>query len=236
MQRNLNRNPNRRGIRKNNRTKKSSYQLAQLTTFSNLEKSAFTFLDPHKFITMKYSDEYSFSLATITGSSQIMNLNSLFDPDRSGVGHQPYGYDTITPLYSRYRVWSAHWKVTFHASTSGYYVVVLPSNGNLATAITNQASFTLACESPRAVVRSQSTGAQSVVLTGRIDLNELNGTTIEEYKGDDRFQAQNNASPSEILLLNIGAYNQNTGSIPVDFIVEMWYECEWHDPIMQAQS
>lgn len=226
----------RKNMKKQKQNKNGAYSLVPLGRFSNAESGPISFLDPHKFICFKYSDVYSFTLATVTGNSQIMNLNSLFDPDRTGTGHQPYGYDQIAALYNRYRVWHTKWKLHFHGESVGFYIVVVPSNGALATAITNQASFALACESPRSVSRVQGTGGNSVIINGGVALNDLNGTTVAEYKGDDRFQALFGASPSELLLLNIGIYNGTGSSVTVDFQLTVEYYCEIHDPFMLAQS
>ncbi len=45
--------------------------------------------------------------------SQVYSLNGLFDPDISGVGHQPIGFDQIMPLYDHYTVIGARARVTF---------------------------------------------------------------------------------------------------------------------------
>lgn len=44
------------------------------------------------------------SVGGITGNPLEYSLNSLFDPNISGGGHQPYGFDQLTPMYSAYRV------------------------------------------------------------------------------------------------------------------------------------
>lgn len=212
------------------------YTLARLPTYSDMESARINLVDPHKFLVLKYSDVFTQSLATVTATNQIMNMNSLFDPDRTGTGHQPYGHDQIAALYNRYRVWSLQWKITFHAESQGFHVVVTPTNGNLATAITNVTSFAAACETPRANVHSQGTGANSVVLRGNLQLNELNGSSPTEYKSDDRFQAVFGSSPGELLLLNIGTYNSSGSTVAIDFIVELWYHVEVYDPIILAQS
>lgn len=43
-------------------------------------------------------------------ATHIFRLNSLYDPDYTGIGHQPLGFDQIMPLYNHYTVLGA--KVT----------------------------------------------------------------------------------------------------------------------------
>ncbi len=45
--------------------------------------------------------------------------NSIFDPDLTGVGHQPYGHDTLETVYNTYRVLSSKITVQFYASATG---------------------------------------------------------------------------------------------------------------------
>jgi hypothetical protein len=227
---------NKRQRQTKKQSKAVAYAMTKLNSFSNIEKPRFGFLDPHKYIPFRYNDIYNFTLTAGTATNQVMNLNSLFDPDRTGTGHQPYGYDQVAALYNRYRVFVTKWKIVFHAESVGFYIVVVPSNGALATAITNQASFTLACESPRAVVRCQGVGANDVIIYGSVALNDLNGSSLQEYGGDDRFQAIFGASPTELMLLNIGIYDQSGSSVTVDFDVSLEFHVEVHDPLMLAQS
>lgn len=204
--------------------------------YTNYESPSIGFLDPHKYVRLKYSDVFAISLATVTATNQIMRLNSIFDPDLSGTGHQPYGYDQLSVLYNRYRVLKTSWKVTFHSETVGFFICVIPTNGNLATAITNQASFSAACEAPRSVVRVQGTGANAIIVRGSIALNDLNGTLKVEYLADDRFEAQVGANPSELIILNVGLYNSSASTVAIDFAIEMEFFVDLHDPILLAQS
>lgn len=53
---------------------------------------------------MHYADRYSLTVSSGGATSQVMRLTSLFDPDYTGVGHQPMYFDQITPLYNFYIV------------------------------------------------------------------------------------------------------------------------------------
>lgn len=44
----------------------------------------------------------------------VFSANSLFDPDRTGVGHQPAGFDEIMALYDHFTVHGAKITVDFH--------------------------------------------------------------------------------------------------------------------------
>lgn len=62
-------------------------------------------------IKLKYADTLTY---TVTSGVAVYNQwrgNSLFDPDYTGTGHQPYGYDQWTAFYSQYRVYGSSIKV-----------------------------------------------------------------------------------------------------------------------------
>lgn len=45
------------------------------------------------------------------GSSYVFKLNSLHDPDATGVGHQPYGRDQWAAFYNKYYVYKTYCEV-----------------------------------------------------------------------------------------------------------------------------
>lgn len=225
--------------KRNKRRKLNENQHYKLTTTRNYTGSDFarlTFLDPHRYITLKYVDTFSVSLTASTGGQQIYNLNSLFDPDRTGTGHQPYGFDQMAALYNRYRVLRTGYRIVVSAS-SPFGLLVLPLNGLLSAAITTAATFATAAENPRAKVWQVGPTGNSKIISGNISLNDLNGCLLEEYLADDRFESQVAASPSEIIVLYIGYINSSAAAtIGVYYTVELFFEVDFHDPISLAGS
>jgi len=60
---------------------------------------------------------------------KIWNINSVFDPDQSGVGHQPRYFDQLALLYNRYRVLSATFDVSIRQrATHGIACYLIPNN------------------------------------------------------------------------------------------------------------
>lgn len=141
--------------------------------------------------------KYSANVATDIAGNYVFNLNSLYDPDRTGTGHQPYGYDPLSQLYNRYRVISCGWRIS---SPSGSYrqIGCIPSNDLGITWSINDLK-----ENPRAKYIVQSVGGGTMTLTGKSYIPALMGRTRSQYMADDNYQAVVSASPSEQALLYI---------------------------------
>lgn len=63
--------------------------------------------DPFPFktvATLRYSSLINLDASTSGTQSHVFRANSIFDPDQSGVGHQPYGHDQYASIYQFYRV------------------------------------------------------------------------------------------------------------------------------------
>lgn len=77
---------------------------------------------PNKIIT---KIRYAFNISTnpLTNGSivdQVFRMNSIFDPDFTGIGHQPLWHDTYSSIYETYRVLGSELEVTFAPSVYSY--------------------------------------------------------------------------------------------------------------------
>jgi len=188
---------------------------------------------PQRYITkLKYS-------SVITTSALLghyaMNLNSLFDPDLTAVGHQPYGFDQLAALYNRYRVISCGYRINLSMSSadSPFMLAAMPAN----TEVTASTGSELR-ENPRARYITQNPGAASVYLSGKSYIPNIVGRTKAQYMADDRYQAVVTADPQEQAVLNIQTFTPTTdlpvGSIKVQIIME--FTAEFFDLKSLGQS
>lgn len=187
---------------------------------------------PARFLTtMKYST----NLATsgVTGTYQ-MNLNSLYDPDRSGIGHQPLGFDNLALLYNKYRVISTSYRIHRCASATdpAIQIATIPSNDPSILWSVNWMK-----ESPRCKYIVQNPGSPSQVLRGVVNLPALTGRTKSQYMADDIFGSDVLSNPAEECILYIQT-STATGDIQgnVNVSVVMTFQVEWYDPKQLIQS
>lgn len=183
---------------------------------------------------MKYCEAISISS---TGPQVYKwNLNSVFDPNRSGIGHQPYGHDQLTPIYNRYRVISCSYVIS-GVDTAGRYIQIasLPANEEATIASLTVSEIR---ENPRARYITQAPNASLKMLKGYVNLASLTGRNKAEYMADDRYSAPASANPQELMVLNVFAQDLADGlnTINTTLNITLTYTVEWFDPKQLGQS
>lgn len=176
------------------------------------------------------------TLASLPSFDYQFRLNSLFDLNLTGTGHQPKGFDQLAALYGRYRVYSAKYRLTFAQTSNSIplYCGAAPTN-----TLTGFTDITDHAETPfcKYIVAVNSNPLPIGNFTGRVDLAELNGKTRIAYASDDTTQALVSASPSEQLNLHIMVQSlDNSTNVAMQVIVQIWYDVEFSDPAQLAQS
>lgn len=82
---------------------------------------------------LRYNDTYNLTSTAGTIAKQVMGLNSIFDPDISGGGHQPLYRDTFAAVYDQYSVVSSKITVQFanlHTATSAHVGLLLDDDSS----------------------------------------------------------------------------------------------------------
>lgn len=188
---------------------------------------------PETIVWMKYAQDFNSSASAL---DQVFNLNSIFDPDRTGTGHQPLGRDQYATLYNRYRVTDV--KVKIVAVQDGG-VGVSPSK-LIVVADNDPADYTTS------TTMQEQRGAWSTLLSyykitlfkRRYHLASITGVTDSAYL-DDRFQSLMSTSPAESIVLHVGTCKADGSAglaAVVKYAVELSFKVHLFDPNTLAAS
>ncbi len=183
---------------------------------------------------LRYTDTFTQALPVGPGFVDFQfSMNSLFDPNVTGTGHQPKGFDQLAALYNKYRVFRVHYRCVVlldHVTPWSIKLVAAPTNSNSALSGIDSAAEQWGA--------TQADGTTSVpaMVTGTVDLAELNGKSRFSYAADDTTAANVTASPTELLNLHVCAANFTGLAQNVYYDVSIIYECEFSDPNQLGQS
>lgn len=181
---------------------------------------------------MRYCDTIAWSLSAGTTQVQQFRMNSTFDPDVTGSGHQPYGRDQLAALFNHYRVFRCAWHIEFAPSNDRLIVAVVPINGTTIPATVGDAA-----ELPMARTKAMSFGGgPPCKFFGTTYLPKLAGVTSAHYRADDLYAAAVGTDPAEGLYLNIVVNNPSLSTVVTTMQAVITYWVEWYDPITVGPS
>lgn len=184
-----------------------------------------------RFVKLVYTYYDNVSTSSGATNSQIFNLNSLFDPDRSGVGNQPRYLDELlnSTLYTKYRVDKAHYKVDFinKSATDALISCQVRPNSTLVPPTTSAQlwySKELASTTVRTILPLGDDKSRQTI-SGKVNMHSVLGQTKSAYEGTTTNTAAYNANPSTNVVLNVVTSDnpQDDTSSDIDIYVTITY-------------
>jgi len=172
---------------------------------------------------MIYSEKFNLGGALL-GAANVyqFRLNSIFDPNFTGTGHQPTTHDQLAVIFEEYTVTDVRYKlsaVNSSTAVAGLVAVQTADNFGVFTDITTLIEQGQ-CEWKQLGVLN---GANTIVtFNGQVDLARVMGTTRSKYSDDANYTAVFGNSPTDIAYLNIYLSEASTGTAPTTiFQLEM---------------
>ncbi len=189
-------------------------------------------------VRLRYAEVVSISTAgsSPTATAYTFRLNSLYDPNYTATGHQPYQYDQLTGIYNNYLVSRADFKVRFRdisRSSSGIWVgASVFTDTNVADSASGAVLSTIR---EKAVTRCAPFATQDNKenwnsFTGFVDIARAFGISSVQYNGDlSEFAGVYNGNPTRTMYLELFIVDPNSGSsqttdvdIEIIFHAKMW--------------
>ncbi len=184
---------------------------------------------------------YGNGVATTYGTENVFRLNSLFDPDLTGVGHQPYGFDQLATLYREYKVMGVTVRIEANDPSNDGAIVgaLITPQGDPTTLV--GASINQMHEKPWfSGLDINDSGSQRRVLTQYFAMEDLIGCTKLQFDSDSAlYSALTNQNPQTGAFLHV-ALAEYTGGIPAFTVcritVTLTYHCMFWNRVVLAQS
>ncbi len=158
--------------------------------------------------------------------------NSLFDPDQTGVGTQPLGFDQYSVFFQEYRVYAS--KLTMeiiNASAQGVQVTVIPSKD-----ANGSGSFVTSIQQPYVKYRvmSGTDGQDRARITNYMSTEKFWGRKVST---EDNFAAAINNNPiNQWFWVCEFHSSDNTTIVNVDILLKIEYWAEFSNRKILAAS
>jgi len=185
-------------------------------------------LASYKNATIRWSHFVNYSAAGL--SVQTYALNSLYDPDYSGSGTQPVGFDEIMAIYYYYRVISVRVRISCTNAGSAAIMAVTPARDSTSpTQITAMA----ANEGAVSELIAGTYGQNKKVIVKDINIAQYLG--LKSNIGDD-LHGTTTTSPARVVYLHIGLEEIDLSAKDLSLFVEFEFRTKFYNSLQLNNS
>lgn len=155
-------------------------------------------LPDYTFVAFAYHETINIPFATGFSGAYKYKLNSLYDPNESGTGHQPLGRDQFQPFFQKYRVFATKMSVRFADCSTQPHEMAACIYGAPQDTVPSGASLNLLFELPNARVQhiNKKYTSQSTTINRYFKIHQLAGVSKSEYNDDVVYESFNGTSPT----------------------------------------
>ncbi len=177
---------------------------------------------------MVYNTVVSLSVPASSVATNVFRVNSVFDPDYTGVGTSVAGYSQLAALYGRYRVLGAKFEIawtTTGSTTWTGFVCANPVN-------------TVGTSLPQILAQrfvwfksaGASTGSATISHSGSVSIAKTYGVPEVQVETEDDYAGLVGGNPNNQVFLHVGAYGDG-GATGLFAHVRIVYDVIWSLPL-----
>lgn len=194
-------------------------------------------------IKLKYCETFGLSsnatLQGYTGAQQEWRLNSVYDPNFTGGGHQPYGYDQISLLFARYCVVGCQVKLIFSEPTGVgcQGVVKLIASNEYGYSITSKNMDVLREQTNSTILNVSSTGARKSVYSKYVSISRIDQIPYAKLIADDQYSSNVSTDPTLFPTIAVSVLNTAAATvITCQVTAQLTFYTRMMEPITLGQS
>jgi len=186
----------------------------------------------------RYVDKISgaTNLGGVTCGVYTFRLNSAFDVDFTGFGHQPLFRDVMAGIYARYRVDSVDYRVTplNYNSNNLLYGIMFTQDSGFNPA---GATFAEMLEKRNMSKYELSTvNSNATHLTGRVQMHQIAAVSKKQYEDERDYSAAIGSNPNLPVFMHILFQDFQNASASFNFMVEFNMNTTYYEPVVQGQN
>lgn len=175
---------------------------------------------------MRYCTQVALSSTLGSLATHQFSASGIYDPDITGVGHQPMGFDQWAALFNHYVVIGSKISAYITHSSTSFGMVNLYLSDDASTPYTSTLEFTEAKKGTFTVISNQRTPAK---LYSKYSAKKFfNITDVKDNL--DRIGAPNNANPTDTAVYNLVYQTTDASTHALDAIVVIDYLVLWSEP------
>jgi len=180
---------------------------------------------------LRYSDQVSITSTLGVLGSFTFRANSCHDPDYTGTGHQPMGWDTWKSLYNHYVVVGAKITCTPLSDTLGNspFVVGVYLSDNVSLAYTSWYGFKEARKGTQILLNGGAGNTRTQTAMSKFSAKKF--YNVKDVKDNyDRLGALTDDNPSESAYFNIYYQQVNSVTDTKNILVTIDYIVDFSEP------
>lgn len=235
-------NSKRNGRGRSQRTRKPKNSSTGLTTSQNnpnmltqVVENWMPLTPPRVTKWLRYSDSALITSTTGLCTTYLFAANDCYDPNVTGTGHQPMGYDNMMALYNHFCVVASRLKVTFRNRSFGTPTVCIRQDAtNTGLTVIDRVIEVGGCVF--SVLEAAAAVGSDKTLELNLDIAKLQGVTRATMTADTSLRGSVTSSPTELTYYHLMAWDSagDTANIRIDVILEQ--QVVFSEPRDGAQS
>lgn len=170
---------------------------------------------------LRYSTNVALSSTAGAVATNVFRANDLFDPEFTGTGHQPMGFDQMMTFFNHFVVLKARLICTFVNTVASTPTVCIRQDGD-SSAITVIDRIIELGGVVMDVLQSKNTYGSSATLELDLDIAKLQGVSQAAITSDPSLQGNAAASPAEVTYFHVAMWDTSTttGGCIVNVVLE----------------
>lgn len=178
-------------------------------------------------MTHRYVELFTLSTAAGAFGTYQFKCNGMFDPNTTGTGHQPMGYDQMTPLYKHWYVIGSRIYCRVVHRTSGEDVIRVALYKDEDTTITPSTMDMVAEQTPSSVRLIPPNSNNTHILKSNWSLRRTFGGGA--IIGNERYRGTAGADPPEQTLYTLAIEGPTVSNTDCSVEVSIDYIAVWNE-------